>query len=99
MNYVISQEANQDLKNIWLYTYESWSLKQADRYLNLLIHEIEYISSNPEPGKDYSQVRKGYFCSRMKSHLIFYKVNRKKKRIEVIRILHQMMDLESRLSE
>ena len=33
MNYKISQEANQDIENIWLYTLENWSIKQADRYL------------------------------------------------------------------
>lgn len=61
--------------------------------------EIEHLASNPESGKDYSKVRQGYYCSQVKSHLIFYKINRKKKNLEIIRILHQRMDIESRLDE
>jgi len=99
MEYKISQEANRDIENIWLYTFENWSTEQADRYFNLLLDEIEYIAKNPNSGKDYNQIRKGYFRSRIKSHFIFYKINRKKERVEIIRILHQRMDIESRLDE
>ena len=99
MNFKISQEANWDLENIWLYTYDKWSLEQADRYLNLLLDEIEYLAENPTNGKHYSQIRKGYFRSRIKSHFIFYKINHKKEQIEVIRVLHQRLDIESRLIE
>ncbi len=35
MDYKISQEANRDIENIWIYTLENWSLEQADRYFNL----------------------------------------------------------------
>lgn len=99
MNYKISQEANRDLENIWLYTYENWTFEQADRYFNLIMDEIEYLAEYPESGKDYGQVKKGYFRSRIKSHFIFYKINQKKEEIEIIRILHQRMDIESRVNE
>lgn len=99
MKYKISKEASNDLEKIWLYTFEYWSQEQADRYFNLLMDEIEYISENPKSGKDYSDVRKGYFHSRVKSHFIFYKINLKKEEIEIIRILHQQMDIESGLND
>ena len=99
MDYKISQEANLDIENIWIYTYENWSLEQADRYLNLIMDEVEYLAENPELGKDYGHIRKGYFRSQVKSHLIFYKVNNKKEQIEIIRVLHQRMDIEFRLNE
>lgn len=99
MQYKISQEANRDIENIWLYTYENWSLEQADRYFNLILDEIEYLAENPESGKNYDYIRKEYYRSRMKSHFIFYKINLQKEEIEIIRILHQRMDIESRLTE
>jgi toxin ParE1/3/4 len=99
MKYKISKEALNDLEKIWLYTLETWSLEQADRYYNLLMDEIEYLTVNPKSGKDYSHVRKGYFRSRVKSHFIFYKINMKEKELEIIRILHQKMDIESRLND
>lgn len=99
MDYKISLAAQQDLENIWLYTFENWSAEQADRYLNLLIDEIAYLAKKPESGKDFGHIRKGYFRSQIKSHLIFYKVNNQQKLIEIIRILHQKMDIDSRLNE
>ncbi|MEI7829117.1 MAG: type II toxin-antitoxin system RelE/ParE family toxin [Prolixibacteraceae bacterium] len=98
MKYKISKEALSDLEKIWLYTFETWSLEQADRYFNLLMDEIEYLTLNPKSGKDYSHVRKGYFSSKVKSHLIFYKIDLKDNELEIIRILHQQMDIESRLN-
>lgn len=75
--------------------FEKWSLNQADYYFDLIIDEIEYLAKNPKAGKDYNEIRKGYFCSRVKSHFIFYKINLKENSIEIIRILHQKMDIES----
>ncbi|UWX61032.1 type II toxin-antitoxin system RelE/ParE family toxin [Chryseobacterium oranimense] len=99
MKYRISNEALNDLEKIWLYTFENWSLKQADHYFNLIMNEIEYLTNNPESGKDYNKIRKGYFRSRVKSHFIFYKINWKDDEIEIIRILHQQMDISTRLDD
>jgi toxin ParE1/3/4 len=97
MNYKISNEASYDLEKIWLYTFENWSLEQADRYLNLIFDEIEYLCLKPNSGTDFSYVRKGFFKSKVKSHLIFYRVNTKLNELEIIRILHQMMDIDNHL--
>ncbi|MBG0782753.1 MAG: type II toxin-antitoxin system RelE/ParE family toxin [Bacteroidales bacterium] len=75
MNFKISQQANNILEEIWLYTFEDWILAQADRYINLILNEIDFIAENPRSGKDYSKVRKEYYCSSIKSHLVFYKIN------------------------
>jgi toxin ParE1/3/4 len=99
MKYKISKEAAKDLENIWIYTLKKWSLAQADRYFGLLMDEIEYISVNPDAGKDYSHIREGYFRARVKSHLIFYKVNIATDFVEIIRILHQQMDIDERLND
>lgn len=99
MNYKISKEASFDLERVWLYTLEYWSIEQADRYVKLIIDEIKYLSQYPNSGSDFTHVREGYFRSRIKSHFIFYKVNQEKKELEIIRILHQQMDIENRLNE
>ena len=99
MNYKISKQAEIDLENIWLYTFEEWSIDQADYYFDLIMDEIEYISKNPKSGKDYNEIRTGYFRSRVKSHFIFYKINLKEENIEIIRILHQQMDIESHIND
>ena len=99
MNYKLSKLAESDLEKIWLYTFEEWSLEQADYYLDLILDEIEYISKNPKSGKDYNDIIKGYFRSRIKSHFIFYKINWKEETVEIIRILHQQMDIDLHINE
>lgn len=99
MKYKISKLASQDLENIWLYTFENWSLEQADRYFNLLINEIEFLTQNPDSGNDFSFIRKAYFRSKIKSHFIFYRIDKKNAILEIMRILHQRMDIENRLND
>lgn len=86
MKYRISLLASQDLENVWLYTFENWSVEQADRYLNLIMDEIKYVSQKPESGFDFSSVREGYYRSRVKSHIIFYRIDQKNESVEIIRI-------------
>jgi len=95
--FVISKKAVADLEEIWLYTVEKWSIEQADRYYNLIFDEINYICKNILAGKSMEHVRKGYRASKVKSHLIFYRVLNDT--IEVIRILHERMDIENRLND
>ena len=96
--YVISEKAVEDINNIWIYTAENWSVAQADRYYNLIYDEIEYIVNNFDMARDFGEIRKSYKCSKVKSHLIFFKKD-KMNEIEVSRVLHERMDIESRLKE
>ena len=98
MTYEISEKAKEDIDNIWLYTYENWSVEQADRYYNFILDEIEYIAENFESGKSMEHLRKGYRASKVKSHIVFYRKS-KKDVVEIIRVLHQRMDIENRLND
>ena len=93
----ISREAQNDLEKIWVYTFETWSIEQADRYINQIFEEIEYISINPDEGKDFGYVRKGYLRTKVKFHYVFYRIDSTTQMVEIIRILHQRMDIENRL--
>ena len=93
----ISKQATNDLNDIWIYTFRKWSKDQADRYYNLIIEEIEFVADNFMTGKSVEQTRKGYRVTKIKSHLIFYK-KAEDDIVEIIRILHQRMDIKKRLS-
>ena len=95
LSFVISKKAIADLQEIWLYTVEKWSAEQADRYYNLIFDEINYICKNINAGKSMEHVRKGYRASKVKSHYIFYRVLNDT--IEIIRVLHERMDIENQL--
>ena len=96
--YIISEKALEDLNNIWIYTAENWSVEQANRYYNLIVDEIEYVSENFEIAKNFENVRKNYKYSKVKSHLVFYKktINTE---MEVVRILHERMDIKNRIND
>ena len=96
--YIISEKALEDLNNIWIYTAENWSVEQANRYYNLIVDEIEYVSENFEETKDFGNIRKNYKFSKVKSHLVFYKKTGNTE-MEVVRILHEKMDLKNRINE
>jgi toxin ParE1/3/4 len=93
--YVISKKAIADLEEIWLYTADKWSIVQADRYYNLIFDEIAFICKSPETGKQMDDIRKNYRAAKVKSHLIFFKVENEI--VQIVRILHERMDIKSRL--
>lgn len=94
---VFLEAATQDLEEIWHYTFTTWSLEQADRYHSLIVKEIEFLATKPKSGKTLDHLRKGYRSSKVKSHYIFYRVTLIE--IEIVRILHESMDIPNRLDD
>jgi toxin ParE1/3/4 len=96
--YIISEKALDDLNNIWIYTAENWSVKQANRYYNLIMDEIEFVAVNFETTIDFGSIRKNYRYSKVKSHVIFCKRDENSE-MEVVRILHERMDIKNRIND
>lgn len=94
----LRQEAIEDLNEIWLYTYEKWSQNQADKYYASVEFACMQIGENPELGKEYDGIHKKLLGLRIGKHIIFYQVVSNED-VEIIRILHERMGLENRLSE
>lgn len=96
--YILTNKAVEDLSKIWEYTYEVWSESQADKYYELLISSFEEIVQNPELGKNYAEIDSTILGLRVGKHIVFYRLV-KAINIEILRILHQRMDLKSRIDE
>jgi toxin ParE1/3/4 len=97
-NVFFRQQAIDDLNAIWIYTFDKWSEKQADKYYASLEFACLQIGENPELGKEYETIKSNLLGLRTGKHIIFYQVVDEHK-IEVIRILHERMDLIKRLIE
>lgn len=93
----VSRAAADDLEDIWLYTIEHWSMEQADRYVTLIMDGFDMILNDPAAGKDFGHVREGYLGMNVGSHLIFYRLDEADHAVEIIRVLHERMDIENRL--
>ncbi|HZW77937.1 MAG TPA: type II toxin-antitoxin system RelE/ParE family toxin [Flavobacteriaceae bacterium] len=96
--YHLTNRATSDLLDIWDYTVETWSKKQAEKYYNQLIGTCKQIAENPEIGKEYFEVKKELLGLKTGRHIIFYE-KLSLNEIRVIRILHERMDLENRIGD
>jgi toxin ParE1/3/4 len=95
---IFRQQAIDDLNSIWIYTYDKWSEKQADKYYASLQFACLQILENPELGKEYEIIKSNLLGLRTGKQIIFYKVINEQE-IDIIRILHERMDLIKRLNE
>ena len=95
---ILRQEAIDDLNRIWDYTFEKWSEKQADKYYATVKMTCNGIGDNPNIGKEYYGINKNLLGLKSRKHIIFYQ-QMSNDRIEIIRILHERMDLKNRISE
>lgn len=95
---ILRQRAIDDLNDIWDYTFEKWSAKQANKYYATIKLACNGIGENPNVGKEYDGINKNLLGLKSGKHIIFYK-SFPENRIEVIRILHERMDLKKRIAE
>jgi toxin ParE1/3/4 len=96
--YILSKKAIEDLSTIWNYTFEVWSESQAERYYFMLTDCCQGIADNVISGRKYSEISDDLHGTKVGQHIIFYR-KFVKNRIEVIRILHNRMDMKLHLDE
>ena len=95
---LISPAARQDLEDIWQYTQSVWNIDQADFYIRLLNDGFQRLVDLPSLGQDCSDIRDGYRKYQVERHLIFYRINAEN-HVEIVRVLHERMDVDSHLPE
>jgi len=94
--YRLTKLAVQDLTDIWNYTFDSWSERQADHYHEQLVNAFESIASTPNQGRNYDGIRVDLYGFKVNRHLVFYRII-SNELVEITRILHERMDLKNRL--
>ena len=95
---VLRQEAIDDLNDIWDYTYEKWSEKQADFYYQMLLDNCKEIAENTAIGKKYEEILELIYGYKAGRHIIFYRILNLEE-VEITRILHEQMDLKNRMQK
>ena len=96
--YKLTNKAVDDLTQIWNYSFNKWSENQADKYYHMLLDNFNEVACNPDLGKNYSGVIENLLGFRAGRHIIFYR-RIEENEIEIIRILHEQMDLKNRIKE
>lgn len=93
---ILRQEAINDLTGIWEYTVETWSENQANKYYEAIKLACMDIARDPGLGRQYVEIRGELFGYKINKHIIFYHLAASDE-VEVIRILHEKMDLKRQL--
>ncbi|GGC85774.1 plasmid stabilization protein ParE [Flavobacterium lutivivi] len=94
--FYFTNKAVEDLSEIWNYTVETWSESQAEIYYSLLIDSCQELANKPSQGKSYEVVERNILGFKTGQHVIFYRMVTETE-IEVVRILHGMMDMKNHL--
>jgi toxin ParE1/3/4 len=87
--YRLSPLAEQDLADIWVYTFDKWSLEQADSYHAEIVNAFEGLLSGEKVGR-IADIRDFYLKYTVGSHMIYYL--KTDNGVDIMRILHQRMD-------
>jgi toxin ParE1/3/4 len=93
--YVLSEQAADDLTEIYLFSYQQFGESKADAYLLGLEERFELLAETPLIGRKIDHIRAGYLRYAHASHSIFY--TSREEGILVIRVLHRSMDAETHL--
>lgn len=96
--YQLTSLCNQDINEIWEYTFHKWSVRQADKYYDLLIESFIQITIDPNCGKNYDGVDPNLLGLKTGKHIVFYEII-DDHTIEINRVLHQSMDIESKIKK
>ena len=94
--YVLSPAARADLEQIWDYTCQRWDDDQAEEYVREIQRAIERVVDNPMIGRACDELRPGYRKHAVGSHTLYYRIVSGDV-INVVRILHQRMDVDRHL--
>jgi len=90
-----SVAAENDLIDIWIYSFENWGAIQADKYIDQLQDAFQFLASNPLVGVNCSDIRQGYLRYPIKEHSIFYRVENGV--LKVVRVLGGDMNHDEHL--
>ena len=88
----LSPAARADLEHIWHYTEKHWSKAQAERYARGIQAACIALSNGTKAGWPADDIRPGYRKAAVGSHVMFSRM--REDTVEIIRILHQRMDIE-----
>ena len=88
---------DQDLVDIWLYTFNEWGEQQADKYLVELDAAIQLLADQPLICRERIELEPPVRIHHHGHHLIVYLALGDG--INLIRVLHESMDVDSHLED
>jgi toxin ParE1/3/4 len=95
-SYDLTLAAEEDLRDIWRYTYETWGFEQAETYFDRIEACCEAVGDRRTRAKTFDRLPDGVRIHRCEHHYIVWL---EEDRPVVIAILHERMDFVQRLKD
>ena len=95
-SYDLTLAAEEDLRGIWRYTFETWGFDQAETYFDQIEACCEAVGGRNERSKTLEGLPNGIRIHRCEHHYIVW-LN--EDRPIIIAILHERMDFMRRLQD
>ena len=89
--YVLSQEAENDIEEIFEFGETKFGNAQAISYLIQMEEHFMLLAKNPGIGKKRNEIKEGLFSLPYVSHVIFYRIL--ENQIRIVRVLYGGRDL------
>ena len=96
MRYVIKRAALADLRDIARYTRKNWGRNQEQVYIKGIFDSFEKIALQETFNIDFSYIKEGCLKCKINHHVVFFQWLADG-RPEIIRILHEEMDIPLQL--
>ena len=93
----VTPRAQQDLEEIWRYSADTWSVEQADTYIDSLFQAIDIIGAMPSLARERSEFTPPVRIHPSGQHLIIYRIELGY--LLIIRILGGQQDWQAVLAQ
>ncbi|MBK8455329.1 MAG: type II toxin-antitoxin system RelE/ParE family toxin [Thiofilum sp.] len=90
MSYQLTEDAEQDILDIYVYSYREFGEDKAESYYETLSAHFDLLATNPKLGTDFGHVKAQVRRSTCASHSIYYRL--KNNDVLILRVLHQSRD-------
>lgn len=91
----VSPQAENDLSDIFEYTFHEWGILQADQYQDQLFAGMQVILDHSNIEKSYPYHELPYRVFHINRHLIIYRIEEPK--CIIVRVLHDKMNVDLHL--
>lgn len=96
--FILSIEAESDLKEIYKYSFKRYGEQQADRYIGAFEETFRLLADNPLLCRERREFVPPVRIHHHGRHIVVY-IENDEKFILIVRVLHDSMDVENHLSD
>lgn len=99
----VTEQAENDISDILLYTRARWGERQYWSYFELVEEALGVVAADPRIGRPRHAARPGVLGHHIKKvgrearHIVFYRFDESADTVTVLRVLHDSMDFDRHL--